>query len=256
MVTHKADPDHRRYEQALEAFGQPPHSDFKQLMIAICLTQVGDYPNARYHYGLALRRFVRDRRTWHGSSQPHRLVDTYVLASWPGFYSRVAEEIEAYRVDPRGNSLVARYSYALVRLIACKDEEAYEYVPGLLDKPKVKDCFAMGQTIKAVVERDQPMFDVSLNVLLKAHRGMAKFGGLRETPEGFLCLPAMSLSKMALERGMAVNAQSEYLSMGYLGYLQDQEIDRLSRDLHWLITRTDDRSGKERKVWSTRSKDR
>lgn len=48
---------------------------------------------------------------------------------------------------------------------------------------------------------------------------MAKFGGLRETAEGFLCLPAMSLAKVALARKMAVDAHSEYLSSGYLDYL-------------------------------------
>jgi hypothetical protein len=55
--------------------------------------------------------------------------------------------------------------------------------------------------------------------LIEAHYGMAKFGGLRETAEGFLCLPAMSLAKVALARKMAVDAHSEYLSSGYLDYL-------------------------------------
>jgi hypothetical protein len=52
---------------------------------------------------------------------------------------------------------------------------------------------------------------------------MAKFGGLRETPEGFLCLPAMSLSKMALERDLLISVESEYLSKGYLDYLLQQQ---------------------------------
>jgi hypothetical protein len=56
--------------------------------------------------------------------------------------------------------------------------------------------------------------------LLLAHRGMAKFGGLRETPEGYLCLPAMALSKVALDCGMVVNVESEFFSQGYLEYLQ------------------------------------
>ena len=90
---------------------------------------------------------------------------------------------------------------------------------GLFNKPKVKYTFAAGRIIKSVIEHCQPGFDEALSDLLKAHRGMAKFGGLRETPEGFLSLSAMSLSKIALERGLEVNVESEYLAQGYLDYL-------------------------------------
>jgi tetratricopeptide (TPR) repeat protein len=213
----------KKYEQALEFFGQPPHYSSDQLMVAICLTQLGKYPNAQHFYDLALEGFLKDRRAWHGSSQPNWLVDTYVLANRPGLYSQVREEIEAYRQDRRGGSLVALYSYALVRLVSDEDRDADDYVPGLLKDPKIKWTFGMGKTIKAIIERDQQAFDAALDGLLKAHRGMAKFGGLRETPEGFLCLPAMSLSKMALERGMKINSESEYLSKGYLEYLSQQQ---------------------------------
>ena len=52
---------------------------------------------------------------------------------------------------------------------------------------------------------------------------MAKFGGLRETPEGYLCLPAMALAKVAIDRGMAVGVENEYLSKGYLEFLQQNK---------------------------------
>jgi tetratricopeptide (TPR) repeat protein len=213
----------QRYEQALDVFGQPPVYAWKQLMVAICLTQLDKYPNAQHYYDLALQGFLKDRRGWHGTSQPNRLVDTYVLASQSSLSSEVWQEVEAYKLDPRGNSLWALYAYAMVRLMLRRDEEAVEYVPGLLKRPKIKDTFAMGRVVKAIIEHDQSAFDAALDGLLKAHRGMAKFGGLRETPEGFLCLPAMSLSKMALERSMKVNAKSEYLSKGYLDYLSRQQ---------------------------------
>lgn len=209
----------QKYEQALDVFRQPPVYPWKHLMIAICWTQLAKYTNALHFYDLALQGLLRDRRGWHGTSEPNRLVDTFTLANQPELYHQVREEVEAYKLDPRGNSLVALYSYALLRLIPGRDEEAGDYVRGLLEKDKVKYTLAMGKTIKAIIEHDQVAFDAALGDLLKAHRGMAKFGGLRETPEGFLCLPAMSLSKMALERGMGVNAESEYLSKGYLDYL-------------------------------------
>jgi hypothetical protein len=191
-------------------------------MVAICLTQLGDYPNAQHFYGLALRSSLRDR-LWHLSGEINRLVDALVLANQPDFYSQIAKQVETYKLDRRGDSLLALYAYALVRLVSGNDEEANDYVPGLLSKPKIKWTFAMGKIVKAILDRDQTAFDVALDDLLRAHQGRAKFGELRETPEGFLCLPAMSLSKMALERGLEVNAESEYLSKGYLDYLLQSE---------------------------------
>ncbi len=214
----------QRYEQALEARSKASDWPSDQLMVAICLTQLGKYPNALHFYDVALQGFLKDRRAWHGTSQPNWLVDTYILAKQPELYHQVQEEVEAYKLDRRGGSLVALYSYALVRLISSEDEAAGDYVSGLLKKTKVKDTFAMGKTIQAIIARDQSPFDLALDDLLKAHRGMAKLGGLRETPEGFLCLPAMSLSKMALERGMEINAESEYLSKGYLEYIHVPQV--------------------------------
>jgi tetratricopeptide (TPR) repeat protein len=219
--TSEAGANQQRYLKALEAYGRPPQWPWKKLMVAICLTQLGDYPKAQHSYSLALQGSLEDRE-WHSSGQVNWLADTYVMADQPTFFPRVWEEVEAYKLDPRGDALWALYGYSLVRLISSKDQEAADYAPGLLKKPQAKDCFAMGKTIQAIIERDQPAFGAALDSLLNAHRGMAKFGGLRETAEGFLCLPAMSLSRMARERGMTVSAESEYLCMGYLDYLQGQ----------------------------------
>lgn len=208
----------QKCEKALEGYGSAPTWSSDLLKAAICLTKLDKYSNALRSFGLALQRFLEDR-FWHRTSQPNWLVDTFTLAHQPELFQQVQEEVEAYKLDPRGNSLVEFYSYALIRLIAGRDEETRDYVPGLLKRRKVKYTYAMGKTIEALIARDQAAFDSSLDDLLKAHRGMAKFGGLRETPEGFLCLPAMSLSKMALERGMELNAESEYLSRDYLNYL-------------------------------------
>jgi hypothetical protein len=217
------DTKQQRYERELAVFGQPSSDPGKQLMAAICLTQLKRYPNALHFYRLAVQGYVKNRRMWHGTSQPDDLVNALTLADQPEFYPQVREETETYKIDPRGDAPVALYSYALVRLIAHEDEAAGDYVPGLFKTPKIKDTFATGKVIKTIIERDQLVFESALEDLLKAHQGMAKFGSLRETPRGFLCLPAMSLSKMALERGMEVNVESEYLSKGYLAYLLHQQ---------------------------------
>jgi tetratricopeptide (TPR) repeat protein len=211
-----------KYEQALMVFSEPPTSSWKQLMVAICLTQLGDYPKAQHSYILSLRSSLEDR-LWHLSGEIHRLVDTYVLANQPDFYPRISEQIEGYKLDPRGGSLSPLYAYALTSLVIGEDEEATDYVRGLLEKPKIKWTFAAGRTVRALIALDQLALDDALDELLEAHRGMAKFGGLRETPEGYLCLPAMSLSKMALERDLEVNVVSEYLARGYLNYLLQRQ---------------------------------
>jgi Immunity protein 49 len=152
----------------------------------------------------------------------HGLVDAYLLANQPESWSRLSAEVEAYKQDRRGGSLEALYADSIACLLSSRDEEALGYALNLLKKPKVKWTFAAGKAIQALIERDQPGFDQALEELLKAHRGMATVGGIRESPEGFLCLQAMSLARLAGDRGMVVHAESEYLNKGYLHFLREQ----------------------------------
>lgn len=205
--------------RVLEAWMHLSDRSYGKLMVAICHTQIGDYPQALYDYRFALLHFLENRQDWYGTSQPNLFIDTFVMANQPGLYSKVKDEIETYKQDRRGSSLAALYSYALLHLLAGQDKEALNYVPGLLKYPKVKDFSAIGEMIRALGNDNASGFDDALMNLLIAHRGMAKFGSLRETPEGILCLPAMSLSKIALERGLYSSIENGYLSRGYLAYL-------------------------------------
>lgn len=207
-----------RYKQALEYFSQQPDISANQLMVAICLTKLERYAEAKRFYGSALHAMLKDR-WWHRIGQPDWLVNTYVLAGEGSLYSRVLKEIEDYKLDYRGDSLYAFYAYGAVYLLDSKDSQAWDYVPKLLAKPRVKLTFSAGKVIEAILEQSQPAFDAAFDGLLKAHRGMAKFGDLRESPEGFLSLWAMSLTKIALQRGLLVDTESEYLSKAYLDYL-------------------------------------
>jgi hypothetical protein len=194
--------------------------DFNCLMRAICHTCLGDYGQAQYHYGAALQKAFGHQPLWLGTSQPDWLVHMYVMANTPSSYAETRAVFERNKpTSPWKDALHGIYSDAMFRLIEGRDGEAMQLTPRLLARPKYKDSFAMGKTIAAIVERDQGALDDALSLLLTAHRGMAKFGALRETAEGFLCLSAMSLAKMALDRGMVVNTDSEYVSMGYLEYL-------------------------------------
>jgi len=219
-----------RYEQDLQFYSQHriigSHDD---LMVAICLTKLKRYPEAKRFYRLSIHGSLRDR-FWHLAGSLNQLVDTYMLAGEPSVCSQVVQEVEDYKLDRRGNSPVASYAYAIIYLAVGRDRDAEVCVPRLLAKPKWKDCFAMGKVIEATIQRNQSAFGDALDTLLQAHGGMAKFGGLRDTPEGFLCLPAMSLAKIALQRGLSVGTESEYLSKGYLDYLAGTMGNQSDRD--------------------------
>jgi hypothetical protein len=200
--------------------GQAGHA-YNQLMAAICQIQLGDYQDARTRCNQALRLFLDKRAFWMNSSQPELLVESYVLAGAPAeFYKNVRNEVEGYKLDYRGKSGVALYSYAVVRLMADDDGDAGGYVSALEAITKEKWLASLGAVLRAIMRYDQPGLDASLGNLLSAHRGMAKFGDLRSSPEGFLSLAAMCLSKTAIDRGMVVTIESEYLSLGYLRYLR------------------------------------
>jgi tetratricopeptide (TPR) repeat protein len=214
----------QKYAQALEAWSQHhPDDAYFQLMVAICLTQLGDHVTAQNFYRLSLAAAFRDRQ-WQFTGIMHGLVDTYLLANQPDSLPRLLAEIEAYKQDRKGTSLEALYAYSIASLLSSRDEEALGHVLNMLKKPKVKWTYAAGKAIQALIERDEPGFDQALEELLKAHRGMATVGGIRESPESFLCLQAMSLAWLASERGMAANAESEYLNKGYLQFLRGQAL--------------------------------
>lgn len=215
------DNQQQKYRQALQAFSEPPIYHWKILMVAICYIKLGKYSEALEHFRAALHGFLEDplQSFWRRSGQVNFLVDCYSMANQPDLYPQVFENTEEYHLDRRSRALMPQYAFSVIRLISGKDQEITDYVANLLKKPKIKLTYAMGKTIEAILELHQSTFNVELSNLLKAHRGMAKFGGLRETPEGYLCLRAMSLAKIALARGMSIDVESEYLSKRYLDFL-------------------------------------
>lgn len=193
-----------------------------KLKTAICLTMLQDYPAAREAFRLTLDDFLHSAsKAWLGTNQPNWLADTCILADQSEFYEQAYRDIvEAYKTRSTGAAPINVYARALLQLAIYEDANALAYAHGIPSKPGLKDLFAAGQAMRAIVERNQTALDSALVIVLQAHRGMAKFGGLRETPEGYLCLPAMALAKVAMDRGMAVNVESEYLVKGYLEYLR------------------------------------
>jgi hypothetical protein len=169
---------------------------------------------------------------WRASNQPNWLVDIAILSGRADLFSTVLNELTLFKVDGStyghsgGDSPLAYYSYSVMEILLPISGNISEWLKGLMKRPKYKDFYATGLTLQAILDKDQNTFTQSLLLLLKAHEGMAKHGELRLTPEGWLCLPAMTLSFLAYQRGLKVDIENEYLSLGYLAYLEGEQKDK------------------------------
>jgi len=195
---------------------------------AICSTQYGKYEEAKRLYAEATRKFVEQPRLWQIAGTPNRMVDSYVLANRERLFPLVNNMLKQYEDHETDWTYWGQYAFAVWTLVRKEDSEALQYLDKLLlerARKKVKVIYAMGLTIETVVERDQEEFDSALVELIDAHSRSEKWGWHRDSPEGFVCLPGLALSKLAMDRGLVVNVESEYLPIGYLEYLFQHEKD-------------------------------
>ena len=217
-------PSLQKYKNDLDVYRAEPNSSWSRLKVALCYIKLHDFTSAQINCLAALNtcsfRNEPGYRIFVATSEIEKIAELYLLAGQPpAFLPQLVAELESYKQDARGNSLVAHYAYALLALLQNNDDQALRHVDDLKKYPKEKDIFAAGEMIQAIGKRDQLQFKQSLNDLLRAHCGKAKFGGLRETPERYICLSAMCLIKLARERGFVVNVENEYLSLPYLEFL-------------------------------------
>jgi hypothetical protein len=209
-----------RFRVALEYWGKQSESAYDSLMAALCEIRLESYKAAQKRCELALRGFLQQPRFWLRGSRPELLIETYLFAGAPGaLFPAVKRDIEGYGADYRGSSPWAHYAYILLALLEKQDQQAGIYGRGLIGVRKSKLLAAIGYATQAIETRDSAAFGLALKAVLAVHRGMVKFGELRESPEGFLSLAAMSLSMLALDREIPAAVESEYFSRGYLEYL-------------------------------------
>jgi hypothetical protein len=201
------------YQQDLRA------DDSLSFLLAICHVKLDDFLKAQILFEKSCVAMFNPPMWWKGTSQPNWLVDICVLSGRKDLYLDVIRELNAYKKDPRGVSFVAVYSYSLMELLLPSNGEIQKWIEGLFMKPKWRDAYAMGQSLQSIVNGDQYGLNKALIDLLKAHEGMAKHGGLRETAEGLLCMPAMSLAYVGRRRNLEIEIENDYFSNGYLEFL-------------------------------------
>jgi hypothetical protein len=201
---------------------------------AICEVRLGNYSSACTWFGAALKKMLEPRTYWRMSGQPNWPVNIALLSGRTDLYPSVFEALQAYRLHgctyehTGGHSPVAHYCYSVMEIILPDAGNLDFWVQDLLKRPKYKDLFAAGHAFRAILEKDQTALTLSIQALLEAHTGFARHGGLRLTPEGWLCLPAMALSILAAQNHLTMDIQNEYLSLGYLDFLQHHG-DRTSK---------------------------
>ena len=195
---------------------------------AICHLQMGNYKEARKLFKVSIQTMLKHPFRWRIGGAPENLVDVFVLSDSRNYARIIRNHLEEYKKNPPGNpsaafAYIALYAYSVMEMLLPSGDSIEEYIEGLLRRPKIKDGYAMGKILRAIVDRDQTVFNESMTNLLKVHEGMAKYGGLRESAEGFLCLPAMTLAYIALRNTMRVELENDYFSIGYINYLYFRE---------------------------------
>jgi hypothetical protein len=205
-----------QYEQEPKIFEQ----DY--FHIAICDVVLENFPNAKQLFELATLRMFDERSYWYASGSPDWLVEITILSGRNDLYASVNKELSIYRSnygESVANAPLTLYCCCIMEILIPQSGNISEWISELLKRPKYKDLYAAGLTIQAIQDHDQSAFDSSLRSLLKVHEGKAKFGELRLTPSGWLCLPAMVLSYLAFRENLSVNVESDYFSLGYLEYI-------------------------------------
>ena len=208
----------KKYESAPKSVEQ----DYFKL--AICDTLLDNYPKAKDYFCESVPILLVPNPFWRASSQVNWLVDITIMSGKTEIFPSVVRELNLYRITPSrsgpvGTSPMAHYCYSVMEILLPGSGDINGWIKDLKKRPKYKDLYAAGFALQAILDRNQEAFTQALQAFLKAHEGMAKYGGLRYTSEGWLCLPAMSLSYAAHQKGLKVEVENEYLSMGYLAYL-------------------------------------
>lgn len=208
----------KRVKEALQYY-QKMGTDSERFNIGICHIALGNYPEAKANLEGSIKVFIEKPRLWFLMGKPSLLIDVWVLSGRKELYSEVYQQVELFREANRDGVFHMSYAYTILNLLNFSEVKNSKYVDKLLVRPKYAYYHSTGLALKATIEKNRTSFRQSMEVLLKTHDGMTKHGMLRQSPEGFISLPAMSLTYTALRHGMKLDINSEYVPIDYLYYI-------------------------------------
>ncbi len=195
---------------------------YGEMCLGICNIILGNFTKASGWFNKALLDSLNPKAIWRTASCPHWLVDIWVLSGNRSINHKVETELMAYKKDRKGDSLVSNYSYAIFNVITKNQVDNKEYINKLLRYPKEKLFYSIGMALSCLMEKNEKELELSFTQILRAHDGCARFGELKASAEGFLCLPANSIYLATIENQLSIDFKNGYLADKYMAYIKDQ----------------------------------
>lgn len=209
-----------KIDQRIDAFlAQKPSSvyDNKELSFfwGNCYLRKKEFVLACKYYKESIYACLNNPHSlWYGSGQLNWLVDILILSGKLDLAEEVEAKISMFFEEPQHDTWpVSFYAFSIIRLVQVKSPGFW--VDKLLEDPKNRDAINLGKVLEGLVNNDEMGFNTALDELLRVHDRRVKYGALRETPEGFICMDGMAMVFLAQKRGIPVSFESEYIVPNY-----------------------------------------
>jgi len=212
------------YKKAQQYLMRMEKSDFRSEALnykkAICFICLENYTEAQKQFAMAFHELQYGFRLWALSNQPDLLIDTSVLAGKADHAGQIRADLYNYAEARKKKSYLDYYSLILLNLLAGHEDMAINtWIKELLAKPAIKEGYEMGNIFQAIVDSNQNRFDVSLRNLLNLHKKAARYGSLRDTPEGLISLSALSLAYCAVKKNLYIDYTDSNFPIQYINFL-------------------------------------
>ncbi len=199
-----------------EYFADDQHAFYQ----GICHIQLGNFIEAKKQFNRTVQSIFIPPLVWKIFGQPFWLIDFSILSDRKDIFPIIYEELEKYKnYQYIGDSLYAFFTYGLFEFLYPTGWEIIKSIQVLKKKPKIKETYAYGNALEALLKNNSSDFNTGIQGLLKAHEGRAKHGNLRYSAEGLLCTSAMSLVYTAIQHGIFIEIENDYFSMDYLKFI-------------------------------------
>jgi hypothetical protein len=184
---------------------------------AICRIILNDFENAKIELNKSLVSMLNSPMIWKKAGKPDLLAEIFILSGEKNFRELIISILKDYKLNDKwGDSNSAHRAYGLIGVMVPELNWEIHSSSVLISNEVNKRDFYFGKCIIAIIEKNSTLFENSLKNILDEHRQVATHGSLRATPEGWLCLPAMTLGILANFSGVKTNIDNKYFSQSYI----------------------------------------
>ncbi len=188
----------------------------------ICNIQLGEFSEAKKQFNKTAQVLFTQPMMWKMMGETGWPIAISILSNRLDLLSDIYKELDQYKKDDyRGNSPVALFSYGLLEFLYPTSWDIKKSIQILKKSQKFKIVPPWGKALEAILNENSLDFKTAIEDLLKVHEGMAKHGSLRYSSEGLLCLSAMTLVYISIQRQITIEIENDYLSMDYLKFIME-----------------------------------